>query len=252
MARPKKNHIQLSDSDVKRLKSLIKSKNTNHTAINRCCVLLALDEGHPPAMSYEQCVRDYGVSKATIAAIVKAFSGGGIDAALARKRSVNSDQARRKVDERMEARLIEIACGPAPERHSRWTIRLLQDLMKVILDEPISTEAIRRAPKKQLRPHRSDYWCIPSIEDADFIAAMEDVLNVYELPYGPLRLVVCMDKKPYQLPGEARKSCAMRPGDDKKVDSEYVRNGTCSIFAFVEPLGSHHHVSVREHCTTTD
>lgn len=52
MARPKKNHIQLSDADVKQLKSLIKSKNTNQTAINRCRVIFALDESHPPAMSY--------------------------------------------------------------------------------------------------------------------------------------------------------------------------------------------------------
>lgn len=81
---------------------------------------------------------------------------------------------------------------------------------------------------------------------------MEDVLDVYELPYDPLRPVVCMDEKPYQLLGEARESWAMRPGDDKKVDSEYVRNGTCSIFVFVEPLGGRHHTSVREHRTATD
>ena len=81
---------------------------------------------------------------------------------------------------------------------------------------------------------------------------MEDVLDVYELPYDPLRPVVCMDEKPYQLLGEARDSWAMRPGDNKKVDSEYVRNGTCSIFAFVEPLGGCHHISVREHRTAVD
>ena len=66
---------------------------------------------------------------------------------------------------------------------------------------------------------------------------MEDVLDVYELPYNPQRPVVCMDEKPYQLLGEARSPLPMRPGNDQKVDSEYVRNGTCSIFAFVEPLG---------------
>lgn len=81
---------------------------------------------------------------------------------------------------------------------------------------------------------------------------MEDVLDVYELPYDPLRPVVCMDEKPYLLLGEARDSWAMRPGDNKKVDSEYVRNGTCSIFAFVEPLGGCHHISVREHRTAVD
>lgn len=81
---------------------------------------------------------------------------------------------------------------------------------------------------------------------------MEDVLDVYERPYNPDIPVVCMDEKPYQLLGEARESWAMRPGDDKKIDSEYVRNGTCSIFAFVEPLGGRHHVSVREHRTAVD
>lgn len=81
---------------------------------------------------------------------------------------------------------------------------------------------------------------------------MEDILDVYELPYNPNRPVVCMDEKPYQLLGEARDSWAMRPGDNKKVDSEYVRNGTVSIFAFVEALGGRHHVSVREHRTAVD
>ena len=81
---------------------------------------------------------------------------------------------------------------------------------------------------------------------------MEDVLDVYEMTYNPSVPVVCMDEKPYQLLGEARESWAMRPGDNKKIDSEYIRNGTCSIFAFIEPLGGKHHVSVREHRTAVD
>ena len=81
---------------------------------------------------------------------------------------------------------------------------------------------------------------------------MEDVLDIYELPYNPDIPVVCMDEKPYQLLGEARNSWAMRPGDNKKIDSEYTRNGTCSIFAFVEALAGRHHVSVREHRTAID
>ena len=81
---------------------------------------------------------------------------------------------------------------------------------------------------------------------------MEDVLDVYELPYNPSRPVVCMDEKPYQLLGDAREPLPMRPGSNQKIDSEYVRNGTCSIFAFVEPLGGRHHVSVHEHRTAID
>ena len=81
---------------------------------------------------------------------------------------------------------------------------------------------------------------------------MEDVLDVYERPYDEKRPVVCMDEKPYQLLGEVREPLPMTPGSDRKTDSEYVRNGTVSIFSFVEPLGGVHHVSVREHRTTVN
>lgn len=81
---------------------------------------------------------------------------------------------------------------------------------------------------------------------------MEDILDVYERPYDPTKPMVCMDEKPYQLLGEAREPLPMRPGSDQKIDSEYVRNGTCSIFVFTEPLGGRRHVSVREHRTATD
>mgnify|MGYP000124630534 CR=1 FL=1 len=82
----------------------------------------------------------------------------------------------------------------------------------------------------------NDYWCIPSKEDADFVACMEDVLDVYELPYDPMYPVVCMDEKPYQLLDDVRQPLPVRPGDNQKTDSEYKRNGTCSIFLFTEPL----------------
>lgn len=81
---------------------------------------------------------------------------------------------------------------------------------------------------------------------------MEDILDVYELPYDKKYPVVCMDEKPYQLLGESREPLPMVPGSDRKIDSEYVRNGTVSIFAFVEPLGGVHHVSVREHRRAVD
>lgn len=81
---------------------------------------------------------------------------------------------------------------------------------------------------------------------------MEDVLDVYEMPYDPKRPVVCMDEKPYQLLADVRKPLPMKPGSDQKIDSEYEREGTCSIFAFIEPLGGKHHVSVREHRTALD
>lgn len=148
MARPKKYHVLLSDDDVKRLRGLIRKKGTAPTTANRCRVLLALDENHPPARSYDHCVDSYGVSRATVSTIARKFGEGGVDAALARKRSPNSDNARRKVDGRAEARIVEVACGPAPEGRARWTVRLLESELKVVLDEPVSRETIRRTLKK--------------------------------------------------------------------------------------------------------
>lgn len=81
---------------------------------------------------------------------------------------------------------------------------------------------------------------------------MEDVLDVYERPYDESCPVVCMDEKPYQLLGNAREPLPMRPGSDQRIDSEYTREGTCSIFVFTEPLGGIRHVSVREHRTAAD
>jgi hypothetical protein len=92
----------------------------------------------------------------------------------------------------------------------------------------------------------------PPKEDAGFTAGREDVLEVYELPYDESRPAASRDEKPYQLPGGAREPLPLRSGGDEKADSEYVRNGTCSIFVFTRPLGGVRHVSVRERRTAVD
>lgn len=252
MARPKKYNINLTDEEIKTLKSLIRKKQTSKTLRCRCQILLDLDEAHGKILTHEQSARANSICMATVTNIVKLYADGGMDAVTTIKRSVNSDNARRKLDGRAEARLIEIACSPAPEGHSCWTLRLLEEQAKIVLDTPVGRTAIGCALKKRLQPHRNDYWCIPSKEDAEFVACMEDILDVYELSYDPVRPVVCMDEKPYQLLDHARDSLPMRPGDNQKIDFEYIRNGTCSIFAFVEPFGGRHHTSVHEHRTALD
>lgn len=148
MARPKKNKVQLSDADVKKLKGILMKKDTSQTIANRCRILLALDENHPPMQTYDQCMATFCVSRPTIATVVKTYAQDGLEEVLKFKRNVNSNNARRKVDGRMEAQIVEIACGPAPEGHSRWTIRLLEEQAKIEFDEPVSREAIRRSLKK--------------------------------------------------------------------------------------------------------
>jgi transposase len=73
---------------------------------------------------------------------------GGVENVLTVGRSVNSDNARRKIDGRAEAKLIEMACGPAPEGRSRWTLRLLEEKAKVELEIPVGKDAIGRTLKK--------------------------------------------------------------------------------------------------------
>ena len=81
---------------------------------------------------------------------------------------------------------------------------------------------------------------------------MEDVLDVYARPRDREVPVVCMDEKPYQLLGHARESIPAAPSSDAKVDSEYVRCGTCSIFVWVEPLAGRRRVVARRQRTRVD
>jgi hypothetical protein len=81
---------------------------------------------------------------------------------------------------------------------------------------------------------------------------MEDVLTVYQRPHDPARPVVCMDEKPYQLLHHARDPIPAKPGQDLREDSEYVRNGTCSIFCWVEPLRGRRRIEARPQRTKVD
>jgi hypothetical protein len=81
---------------------------------------------------------------------------------------------------------------------------------------------------------------------------MEDVLSVYARVYDPMRPVVCMDEKPYQLLDHARDPIPATPGRDLREDSEYVRHGTCSIFVWVESLAGWRRVEALERRTRLD
>ena len=148
MAMPKLYSVSLTEDDVSLLKSMLHKRSTNDTLANRCRILHDLDEVHPPVLKHVDCAKSHGISMDTVANTVRTFSEGGINSVITLKRSANSDQTRRKVDGRAEAMIIATACGPAPEGRARWTIRLLEDHMKVLLDTPVSREAIRRALKK--------------------------------------------------------------------------------------------------------
>ena len=148
MGRKKKYIISLTDDELGTLKNVLRKNSSTRTIKCRCQILLALDEAHGKLHTQEQCAKSIGVCNATVYNVIKYYFNGGIDNVLSVGRSVNSDNARRKLDGRAEAALIELACGPAPEGHSRWTLRLLEEKAKVVLEIPVSKDTIGRALKK--------------------------------------------------------------------------------------------------------
>lgn len=93
---------------------------------------------------------------------------------------------------------------------------------------------------------------MPEGPSAEFVAAMEDVLEVYHRPYDPQRPMVCMDECSKQLIGEVRTPLPPKPGQIAKYDSEYERLGTANVFMAVEPLGGKRKLRVTDRRTRVD
>lgn len=103
-----------------------------------------------------------------------------------------------------------------------------------------------------LKPHLHKCWCIPPKHNAEFVASMEDVLELYHLPYRKNIPLICMDEQPVQLIKEVQKPLPVEPGKPQRYDYHYERNGTTNNFMFTEPLGNWRKVNVRERKTSVD
>jgi hypothetical protein len=97
-----------------------------------------------------------------------------------------------------------------------------------------------------------EYWVIPPEADAEFVAHMEEVLETYAQPYNPQCPVICMDEQPIQLQREVRTPISATDKHPKRIDYEYERAGTASIFMFTEPLAGWREVAVRPRRTKVD
>ena len=93
---------------------------------------------------------------------------------------------------------------------------------------------------------------IPPQQNAEFVAAMEDVLEVYQRPRDPQRPVVCLDEQSKQLIKETRPPIPAAPGRVERTDYEYERNGVANLFVAVEPLAGRRLVEVTERRTAVD
>jgi hypothetical protein len=93
---------------------------------------------------------------------------------------------------------------------------------------------------------------IPPKHNAEFVAQMEEILDLYTRPYDPKRPLVCMDERPMQLLKETRVALPPEPGTPARYECEYERNGTAVHFLFTEPLAGWRKANVRERKTSVD
>jgi hypothetical protein len=101
-------------------------------------------------------------------------------------------------------------------------------------------------------PWQEKTRCLPPKADAEFVARMEDLLEVYQLPYDPRFPVVGMDEMPKQLIAATRIPLPVCEGHPMLYDYEDERTGVCHLFLFVEPLRGWRKVFVRDRRTKVD
>jgi transposase len=194
----------------------------------------------------------FGVSTRTVERVRERLVEQGLESAL--NRAEPSRVKSRAIDGENEAHLIALTCGDAPEGHGRWTLRLLgQQMVELGYVESISHETIRQTLKKnELKPWQNKEWCIPAKENAEFVCAMEDTLDVYKRPYDETHPLICMDESSKQHIKDTRQPIPAKPGTVARYDTEYERNGVSNIFMFFEPLQGKRYVEVTDQRTAVD
>ena len=248
--------VNLSQSEIEHLKSITrKGSKVSARTIMHANILLKTDNNlGDNKKSNRELAEFFDISPTTVNQVRKTYATQGLNAALNRKTRITAPQIS-KISGDFEAQVIATALGPAPKGKACWTLRLLaehcSDREYIV---SLSHTAIgNMLNTNQVKPHLSQYWCTPKTHDAEFILHMEDVLGIYKRPYNPKIPVLCMDEKPIQLLGEIRERVSAKPlrtdpdtdlpkpGTVEKIDSEYERCGTASIFMFTEPLGEWRH-----------
>ena len=249
----KKYVVKLSAAEREQLDSLIHTGKHPAQKLMKARILLKADAAEGgEALSDSQIATALDTSLATIARTRQQLVEEGFEAVLTRKHSPASARAR-IFDGASEAKLIALACSEPPKGRARWTLSLLEDkVVELNIVAKASDNTIGRTLKNILRPHLKEQFVIPPEASAAFVAAMEDVLDVYHRPHDPDRPVVCVDETSKQLIAETRVPIPAKPGQLKRYDYEYERNGTANLFMMFAPLEGWRHVKVTDRHTAVD
>ena len=238
--------VDLDPSRARRAWALLSGGKHAARKLKRAQILLAADAG----VSDEDIAASVGVGGSTVYRTKRRFVEGNLERALSEEPRPGAE---RKLTGKEEALLVATACSSPPAGRARWTLELLADAMvKLTEHESLSRETVRRRlAENDLKPWRKDMWCIPQV-DAEYVARMEDVLDLYAEPRDPKRPVVCFDESPTQLIGEVRQPIPAEPGQLERYDCEYRRNGTANLFVFLDAHRPWRRVKVTERRTAED
>jgi transposase len=214
--------------------------------LKRAQILLAADA----RASDDEIERAIGASGSTVYRTKRRFVESGLEAALSEEPRPGAE---RKLTGRQEALLVATACSKPPAGRARWTLELLAgEMVRLTGHEDLSRETVRRRlGENALKPWRKDMWCIPKV-DGEYVARMENVLDLYAEVPDPRRPLVCFDESPTQLIGEVRQPIAAKPGQLERYDWEYRRNGTVNLFVFLDAHRPWRRVKVTDRCTNQD
>ncbi len=238
--------VTLSDGERRELEELISGGKPSARKVKRAQILLAAERGETEAA----IARTLSVGTSTVYRTKSRLVEQGLHAALSEEPRTG---AGRKLSGEEEAVLVAVACSAPPQGRARWTLELLADeVVRRTEHQALSRETIRRRlAENELKPWRRKMWCIPKV-DSEYVARMEDVLDLYSEAGDPRRPVVCFDETPMQLIGETRQGWPAKPGTPARIDYEYSRNGTANLFVFLDAHQPWRHVKVTEHRTALD
>ena len=238
--------VELSHAERTQLRALLSGGKQAARKLKRAQILLAADA----RASDEAIAASVGVGGSTVYRTKRRFVLGNLEAALSEELRPGAD---RKLSGKEEALLVATACSNPPEGRARWTLELLADeLVRLTEHDSLSRETVRRRlAENDLKPWRKDMWCIPQV-DGEYVARMEDVLDLYAEPPDPKRPVVCFDESPVQLIGETRQPIPAMSGQLERYDCEYKRNGTANLFIVLDVHRSWRGVKVTDSRAAVD
>ena len=211
--------VELSQTERDELKGLLSAGKYAARKLKRAQILLATDAG----VSDDDIATSVGVGGSTVYRTKQRFVLGNLEAALSEQPRPGAD---RKLSGKQEALLVATACSNAPEGRSRWTLELLaSELVRLTEHDSVSRETVRRRlAENDLKPWRKDMWCIPQV-DGEYVARMEDVLDLYAEEPDPKRPVVCFDESPTQPIGEVGQPIPAEAGPLESYDCEPTAPG---------------------------